>query len=200
MLCALLAGFVLLAAAPHTPAAEVEQWGVFELTLRGPAGGNPFVDVEISATFTQGDRKVRVGGFYDGGGTYRIRFMPGSPGEWAYATTSNRPELDGMAGKFHVNKPAPGNRGPVRVRNTYHFAYADGTAYIPVGTTCYAWIHQGDKLEEQTLATLKTGPFNKLRMCVFPKWYAFNKSEPPRYPFAGTPPAKWDFERFSPEF
>jgi hypothetical protein len=37
-------------------------------------------------------------------------------------------------------------------------------------------------------------------MCVFPKWYSYNRNEPPRYPFAGTPPAKWDFTRFNPAF
>src|SRR5262249_30688748 len=52
-----------------------------------------------------------------------------------------------------------------------------------LGTTCYVWTHQGDALEEQTLATLRTAPFNKLRMCVFPKSYAFNNNEPLYYPF-----------------
>ncbi|MBA4065616.1 MAG: DUF5060 domain-containing protein [Isosphaera sp.] len=181
-------------------AAEVEQWGIFEVTLKGPADGNPFVDVELSATFTQGKTQVRAAGFYDGDGTYRVRFMPEAQGEWAYTTASNRAELNGKSGTFTVGKPGPGNRGPVRVRNTYHFAYADGTPHVSVGTTCYAWTHQGDALEEQTLATLKAAPFNKLRMCVFPKWYAFNRTEPPRYPFAGTPPNKWDLERFNPDF
>ena len=81
--------------------------------------------------------------------------------------------------------PSAGNHGPVRVRTTFHFAYADGTPYFPIGTTCYAWTHQGDALEEQTLATLKHAPFNKMRMCVFPKCYAYNQNEPPLYPFAG---------------
>ncbi|HJZ55401.1 MAG TPA: DUF5060 domain-containing protein, partial [Gemmataceae bacterium] len=86
----------LLFATLHGPAraAEVEQWGLFELTLRGPAGGNPFVDVELSATFTRGDRQIRVSGFYDGDGTYRVRFMPEAPGGGSYTTASNRPELD----------------------------------------------------------------------------------------------------------
>jgi hypothetical protein len=69
-----------------------------------------------------------------------------------------------------------------------------------MGTTCYAWTHQGDELEEQTLATLKDSPFNKIRMCVFPKHYAFNSVDPPLYPFEGTPPNKWDFTRFNPGF
>jgi len=83
-----------------------------------------------------------------------------------------------------------------RVRNTFHFEYADGTPHYDVGTTCYAWVHQGDALEEQTLATLKHAPFNKLRMCIFPKHYAYNENEPVTYPFAGTPPRDWDFTRF----
>jgi hypothetical protein len=197
----LLAAACLIAAPDAVArAAELEQWGRFELTLRGPAGGNPFVDVQLSATFRQGEREVRVGGFYDGDGTYRVRFMPEAPGAWAYTTASNRPELDGKAGTLTVGRPSPANHGPVRVRNTYHFAYADGAPYFPVGTTCYAWAHQPAALEERTLATLRAAPFNKLRMCVFPKWYAYNRTEPPRYPFAGTPPNRWDFERFNPEY
>src|SRR5262245_20585913 len=123
-------------------AAEAEQWGLFELTLRGPADGNPFVDVEFSATFTKDSRAVRVNGFYDGDGTYRVRFMAQESGAWTYMTASNSPELDAKTGTFTVGKASPGNHGPVRVRNTFHFAYADGMWYFPIGTTCYAWIHQ----------------------------------------------------------
>jgi hypothetical protein len=127
----LTAGLLLLggsaARAIEPRQAEVEQWGHFELTLRGPADGNPFLDVELSATFTQGERKVRVAGFYDGDGSYRVRFMPETTGEWTYTTASNRPELAGKTGRLTVAKPAPGNHGPVRVREMYHFAHADGT-------------------------------------------------------------------------
>jgi hypothetical protein len=199
-LSVLTATLLLLATRQAAHAAEVEQWGLFEVALKGPTDGNPFVDVELSSTFSQDKKQVRVSGFYDGDGTYRVRFMPDVQGEWTYTTKSNRPELDGKTGKLTVGKPASGNHGPVRVRNTYHFAYADGTPHFSVGTTCYAWAHQGDKLEEQTLATLRNSPFNKIRMCVFPKWYAYNRTEPPRYPFVGTAPNKWDFERFNPEF
>ena len=37
-------------------------------------------------------------------------------------------------------------------------------------------------------ATLKASPFNKVRMCVFPKWYDHNRKEPALYPFEGTAP------------
>src|SRR5262249_11900045 len=137
---------------------------------------------------------------YDGDGVYRLRFMPDRPGAWRYTTRSNRAELDGKTGRVDVTSPSPGNHGPGRVRDTFHFAYADGTPYRPVGTTCYAWTQQDAALEEQTLKPLKHAPFNKLRMCVFPKFYAYNRGEPPRYPFAGTPPSSWDFSRFNPAF
>ena len=178
----------------------VERWGLFELELAGPAEGNPFLEVTFSARFESQGRVLEASGFYDGDGNYRVRFMPDALGEWRFFTNSNRRALDGHTGRFLCVAPSPGNHGPVRVTNDYHFAYADGSPYYPVGTTCYAWIHQGDALELQTLETLRTAPFNKLRMCVFPKDYAYNKNEPPRYPFAGAEDGRWDFTRFNPAF
>ena len=173
----------------------MEKWAIFEATLQGPATGNPYVEVRLGAHFRYRDRTVDADGFYDGEGIYRLRFMPDETGDWTYSTFSNAPALDGKTGAFSVTAPAARNHGPVRVSRQTHFAYADGTPYIPIGTTCYAWIHQGDSLEEQTLATLRTAPFNKMRMCVFPKHYVYNDNEPVYYPFE-----KNDFARFRPEF
>jgi len=176
----------------------VEQWGVFEASYEGPSGGNPFVDVEFGVTFEQGGKTIAVSGFYDGGSVYRVRFMPGAPGTWSYRTKSNRAELDGKTGSFTVHAASASNHGPVRVKDQYRFVYADGTPYRELGTTCYAWTSQPVALEEQTLKTLATAPFNKMRMCVFPKWFNYNHVEPPRYPFVGEPPNHWDFTRFDP--
>ena len=177
---------------------RAERWGLYELSLEGPTDGNPFLDVQWSAQFRYKNRVMHVDGFYDGEGIYRIRFMPDTPGLWQYVTESNSPTLDGQTGEFTCTEPSPGNHGPVGVRNTYHFAYADGTPYVPIGTTCYAWIHQGDKLEEMTLNTLRNSPFNKLRMCVFPKDYAYSKNEPVYYPFERTETDGGDFACFNP--
>ena len=184
---------------PAKPAA-LEQWDTLEIELPGPSDGNPFLDVELGATFASGDRKLEVAGFYDGDGIYRIRFMPDALGKWTYETHSNRPALAGQRGEFEVVAPTGSNHGPVTVKDTYHFAYSDGTPYKQLGTTCYVWTHQGDELEEQTLETLAASPFNKIRMCVFPKRYTWNQNEPPLYPFEGTPPKDWDFTRFNPKF
>jgi len=179
----------------------VGRWGVFELSLDGPDHGNPYVDVALAAEFTHAEGAAATAhGFYDGDGRYYVRFMPEREGEWTFRTRSNARSLDDLRGAFTVAAPAAGNRGPVRVKDRFHFAYADGTRYIPVGTTCYAWTHQEEALEEQTLETLASSPFNKLRMCVFPKAYLYNANEPPRYPFEGSLAEGWDYTRFQPAF
>lgn len=163
--------------------ARVSKWDVFELTLQGPSSGNPFTEVELSAAFVLGHRSVRVEGFYDGGGSYKLRFMPDAEGEWSWTSSSNAAALDGKAGAFHCMAPGSGNRGPVSVRDSFHFGYADGTPFVECGTTCYAWGFQSEATQRQTIETLAASPFNKLRMCLFPKWYLHNRKEPPLYPF-----------------
>lgn len=189
------------ASAPVAYPHAVGQWDTLEIVLQGPSHGNPFVDVELSALFTEAaGTAVRVGGFYDGDGRYLIRFMPQSTGTWSFQTSSTARSLHGVRGEVTVRQPASGNHGPVRVADTFHFAHADGTRYLPLGTTAYAWTHQPQPLQEQTLATLADASFTKMRMCVFPKSYLFNSNEPEVYPFEGSVEAGWDFTRFNPEF
>ena len=186
------------AGAPAGPA--VAQWGIFEVALPGPSAGNPFGEVRLTAAFTNGARSVEVTGFYDGDGVYRIRFMPDETGVWHYETASNCPDLARRSGAFTVTPAGPRNHGPVRVHDTFHFAYADGTPFHELGTTCYTWIHRPEALQEQTLRTLAASPFNKLRMCVFPQDHSLAEMPPALFPFAGTPPKNWDFTRFNPAF
>jgi hypothetical protein len=195
----------------------IEKWDFFELSLQAQTSGNPFLEVTLEADFTFQGRTVHVHGFYDGDDLYKIRFMPDQEGTWSYITRSNLPALDGQKGELACTAPTGNNHGPVRVADSTHFAYEDGTRYIPVGTTCYVWNLQGDELEERTLKTLDQAPFNKMRMCVFPKRYTYNRNEPPSYPFPGEltrqwqpanlddyrnpqPPDCWDFSRFNPEY
>jgi hypothetical protein len=185
----------------HATAAQpVAQWEVFELTLAGTAAGNPFVDVWLTASFSLGNRAVKVDGFYNGGGAYVVRFMPDAVGEWTYTTDSNRAELAGKTGSFNCVAAKADAHGPVRVRNTQHFAYADGTPFFSFGTTCYAWMHQSDELQRQTLESLRSAPFNKIRMCVFPKSYQYNHNEPALYPFERNAAGVSDFTRLNPAY
>ncbi|HWU17842.1 MAG TPA: DUF5060 domain-containing protein [Devosia sp.] len=187
-------------------------WATYELTLAGPSTGNPFQDVQLRAVFRQGDKRVRVTGFYDGEGNYKIRFLPDAKGNWTYETASNVAALDGVSGSFEVGPALPGHHGPVRARGL-HFRHADGSRYINIGTTAYVWNLQGEALERQTLETLADAPFTKIRMCVFPKHYRYNQNEPESYPFAmlkqggSAWPAsieqsgwQFDFDRFEPAY
>ncbi|WFU04428.1 DUF5060 domain-containing protein (plasmid) [Rhizobium sp. CB3171] len=178
--------------------ATVEKWGVFEAAFNGPSGGNPYLDAAFDAVFSQNSREIRVPGFYDGDGVYRVRFMPDNEGEWSFRTRSKTPELDGKTGSLTATKPSQGNHGPVRVRNKFHFAYADGKPFLSFGTTCYAWTHQPLEMQAQTLDTLKKARFNKIRMGVFPKDYPYNVNEPLHPCFEKGADGKEDFDRPNP--
>lgn len=173
-------------------------YDLFELRLTGPATANPYLDVEFGATFSQGGRRVAVMGFHDGGTDYVLRFMPDTAGEWQFVTTSNRAELDGQSGQLTALPPRAGVHGPVRVADRFHFAHADGTPYLPFGTTCYAWTHQPLAMQAETLATLSTAGFNKIRMGVFPKDYPFNQNDPLHDIFLRDADGKLDFNRPNP--
>jgi PKD repeat protein len=115
-------------------------------------------------------------------------------------THSKYASLDGKTGALMVEKPLPGNYGPVHPQDTFYLRYADGTRYHQFGTTCYAWVHQPEMLQQQTLATLAASPFNKIRFCVFPKSYAYNTNEPPFFAFAKRADGSFDFNRPDPAF
>ncbi|MFC2124970.1 DUF5060 domain-containing protein [Bacteroidota bacterium] len=183
------------------PPIDVEKWGMYEITLKGPVKGNPFHEVQLQATFTHANKEVRVDGFYDGEGIFKIRFMPDLDGEWKYITKSNNKKLNGKSGSLTCIAPSSDNHGPVFVSNTYHFKYADGSCYFPFGTTAYAWNHMPESIRKQTLKTLAEEPyFNKMRMCVFPKSWSFYIDEEPEYfPYEGEP-GSFDFSRFKPIF
>jgi hypothetical protein len=187
-----------LAAVRKRGPARTERWGVYEIVLNGPGDGNPFDDVTLAAIFTSAGREIRVPGFYDGDGTYRVRFSPPDIGDWRWTTESSAPALRGASGSFEAVAPGPGNHGPVRViKGGYHFAHADGTPFRQIGTTAYSWALQSDEKCAQTLATLKAAPFNKMRMLVFP-----NVESVATNPFVrtGDGPRDWNPSRFDPAY
>ena len=179
----------------------VEKWDFLEIELEGPSTGNPYKEVYLQALFTIGDStSFDIKGFYNGNGIYKIRFMPNIEGEWTYRITSNAQSLNSKTGHFTCLSPASENHGPVYVANTSHFAYADGTPYKPFGTTSYAWIFQGEVLEEQTIETLSSSPFNKIRMCLFPKNDSLSENNPEFFPFQIVLDDSISFDKFNPDY
>lgn len=195
----------------------VKLYDVLEIVCKGKSDGNPFVDYSISASIFGAD-SITVKGFYDGNGTYIVRYMPQKEGEYSFKIFGSFSD-ETEEGSFKVEGADEHNHGMVSVANQYHFTYADGTPYYSVGTTCYVWHLQGEEQKKETLESLVRCGFNKIRFCIFPKHYAYNFAEPPCYPFEGTPVdssginmenfndyngcAKgnaWDFTKFNPEY
>src|ERR1035441_2250542 len=149
---------------------SVEQWGLFEVSLPGPSGGNPYKDVAFTVRFMLEHRTVQVTGFYDGDGVYRARFMPDMRGRWSYETQSSAQELAGHSGEFICTAPTTaGNHGPVGTAHQFHFQYANGTPYFPFGTTTYAYLFTTDTNAKASLSGMQEVHFNKSRVCVLPK-------------------------------
>ncbi len=161
---------------------QVEKWGVFEIVVNGRSDGNPFLDHAITGTFVGERERVKVNGFYDDESVYRVRFMPSHAGRYTYTVSGGAMNAP-VTGEFEAVAPTGNNHGPVRVAGDSLLIYADGTPHYSVGTTCYAWVNQDMTLQAQTLETLAGSPFNKIRFCIFPKFYEFNRREPITYPF-----------------
>ena len=189
----------------------VEQYRVLDLVLEGTSEGNPYVDITLTAQFERADGTdaVEVRGFYRGAGRYGIRFMPRSAGTWTYRTSSNDPALAGIAGEVEVTPASEGNHGrvlltkdvkrsdvPFDTRGDHTFSYEDGTRFLPFGTTAYAWTNQEPECQDETVETLAAAPFNKIRMCIFPKFYDFNTDDPTMYAFEGSIEEGFDHTRF----
>lgn len=164
----------------------MEQYHMCELEFQGEALNSSWAQVDLTASFSKGGKEYSIPGFYAGNGSYKVRFLPETAGDWEY-------EVSGCikaAGVVSV-EPAQGSHGLVRAEGL-HFVYQDGTFYYPFGTTVYALLHQKDMLIKQTMGSLRNAPFNKIRFCIFPKHYDYNHNEPSLFAFERNDDQSWD--------
>ncbi len=72
---------------PTASAVDVGIWDRFERGVQNTKSyADPYRNVSLSVTYTRPDSTtINFFGFYDGGTTWRIRFMPDQLGEWSYA-------------------------------------------------------------------------------------------------------------------
>ena len=161
---------------------KMRQYEMTEWTVSGREPEGSWVETDIVGTIEGNGSVKEVKGFYAGNGTYKVRFLPEETG--TYQVTISGSCLDEVkAFTVECTAAAEGQHGVVRADGT-HFRWEDGTWFYPFGTTVYAFSHQEDAVVEQTFETLAKAPFNKIRMCVFPKHYNYNHNEPPCYAFA----------------
>lgn len=170
----------------------MRQYEMFELTLKGsePMGSPALVKPE--AGFALNGESRRIQGFYAGNGEYKFRFYPQQEGicTWTVSEIAedgkNVVTLTGpLSGQEQVLPAAEGCHGMVRAKGL-NFVFEDGSRYLAVGTTVYAMVHQEKALIEQTFETLEAAPFNKVRFCLFPKHYDYNRNEPDYFAFDKT--------------
>ena len=116
---------------------NVRRWDTHEIVLSASRTyANPFRDVALTARFTHADSGTSIGvnGFYDGGSTWRIRFMPTELGTWSYVTESADLSLDQKSGQVQCTEPTqPHLHGPLRPEGC-HFRHADGTRRLLLST------------------------------------------------------------------
>ena len=165
---------------------SVRKWDVFEVSVAGPSDGNPFLDQSLKGIFSSKNQSAVVDGFYDGDGIYKVRFMPSFEGKYTFVLKGSFLN-ETLSGVFYVEASDENCHGPVRVSDTHHFSYEDGTPFYPVGTTAYVWHLQGEERKQETLKSLEEAGFNKMRFCIFPKHYDYNLKDPEVFPYAGTP-------------
>jgi hypothetical protein len=154
---------------------EIEAYDLVEITasIASPDAGNPFTDATLSGTFAKmgGADKREVSGFCDSddGSVFRIRFMPSSPGDYAYSLVYRQGTFDAaQSGVFHASD---GHRsGPIRVDPEYpwHFIWeGTGQHYFFNGTTAYflfGW--KDDNTIRQSIDRLHRLKVNRIRVTI----------------------------------
>ena len=137
----------LLAIAIIAPVAaadiDVPRWDVFEASFTAAAPPAAPLDTRLRVTFRSPSGTAQtVDGFWDGGGTWRVRYSPGEVGAWTYSTAAEPADsgLHGRTGTFRVVAPRNNTRfdrhGPVRVSRTRTFLeHEDGTPFFWLADT-----------------------------------------------------------------
>ncbi|WP_135550333.1 apiosidase-like domain-containing protein [Paenibacillus cymbidii] len=125
---------------------SVEQWRNMEFSLASSEiYTNPFMDVDVTATFTgpAGETLTRPA-FWDGGNTWKVRFAPTSVGEWTVTTQTTDSTNTGLTFGAPISftaVPYSGSldiykHGFVRTNpNERYFSYQDGTPFFYLGDT-----------------------------------------------------------------
>jgi uncharacterized protein DUF4038/uncharacterized protein DUF5060/collagenase-like protein with putative collagen-binding domain len=124
-------------------AQSVPIWSRWEQGFTAGATASPETDFTVELT-SPTKKVLTVTGFWDGGTSWRVRFMASETGKWTFRTHSMPvvPGLDGQAGEFICQGKAGTTRflqhGAVRVsKNGRFFEHADGTPFLWVGDTCW---------------------------------------------------------------
>ncbi len=178
---------------------EVHVWETQEITLEAARDyANPYVEVTCWIELAGPGFAKRVYGFWDGGRTFKVRFVATAPGKWHWRAGSSQPAdagLNGGQGKLRAVAwtdaelaENPNRRGFVRATpNGHALQYADGTSFFLLGDTWLAastwrlpwrgvpaapdYVPASGISFEEAVAWRKRQGFNSLSfIAAFPNW------------------------------
>jgi hypothetical protein len=134
---------VVLLWAGTAQAQNVPVWGQWEHVFSSRTSADPEAGLTADLVAPSG-KAFTAAGFWDGGTTWRVRFMPTEAGRWRYRTRSVPAieGLDGQTGEFLAEPAAATSRflrhGPIRVSaGGRFFEHADGTPFFWMGDTSW---------------------------------------------------------------
>ncbi len=118
------------------------QWDTVELAFEA-ASDHAWAAFPVQVTFEHTAGTHVVDGFWDGGRSWKVRFVPPHTGVWSWSSSSEDPGLDGVSGTHAVTAPTPdalaanaNRRGHLRVSaDGTHLVRADGAPFFFLGDT-----------------------------------------------------------------
>jgi hypothetical protein len=152
---------------------------------------------------------LSIPGFYNGDNQWLTRWSPTEEGEWIYQTYSSLPELNGITGKFTVNKAEKTNLSVIiDPKDPTKLSWSDGSPYFLIGFEC-DWLSLLDHEKEDIptakglINAMRENGFNHVVMNVYARdvqwpWVegrntVHDYTNPPLWPFGGT----WDKPDYS---
>jgi len=176
------------------------------LLVSSKAYDNPIYQVtSFDATFTSpSGREKTIRGFWDGGNSWKFRFVPDELGIWTYKTFCSDKEntgLHGQSGSFEciAGKSAHEiyRRGSIK-RNPgkYHLSYADGTPFFWMA--CTAWngaLKSSEEEWDQYLTDRKNKGYNTIQF-VTTQWRGGDMDRDGRVAFTGSGRIELNIEFF----
>lgn len=158
----------LLAMAPaardaRAAGVQVPRWQPHDFAFKAAAAAaaaaappsNPF-QVDFSADIAGPNGvTLKLPGFYDGDGTWKLRVSPTTEGAWTITTRSSIAGLNNQKASFTaVANPSKQVHGQLRVdrERPHQFVYDDGTRYFPLGYECdWLWALDANEPELKTI-------------------------------------------------
>lgn len=148
---------------------------------------------DITFSSPTGQEKT-VRGFWDGGKTWKVRFMPNEVGTWSFKTTSSDKSNSGLhevSGTFECIANQSGldiyQKGSlVQPKGTYHLSHTDGTPFF--WTACTAWngaLKSTDEEWEYYLSHRKEHHYNTIQL-VTTQWRGGSTNAEGKVAFTGS--------------